>query len=301
MPRDVEQLRARAREAGGHTERLLSPQVLRRQDATLLVQVDEVLSGADRLGNGWLVARVEQGRADIGPIQVDVPGGRASMWLGYAPTERGVDAYARLQARRFDYGVLARRIRPGTDLAGVFSLDLDVSAKGAPSLSRAMEYGNGSLDFQVWPQNLRSDVFDLWAANLFVALAAKVDPSSASRVNCGIGRFVLTDGVLASRLLLLDTTRVRVQGEGRADFHDERIELRLRPHPKRAQFFSLATPLEVSGTFGDFAIGVNPGDVLATAGRLATSLLWVPLQSLAGSRLPEDGADVCASVVDRDP
>ncbi len=290
---DVERLRRQAAQASGEVERLLSPQVLRRQNATLVVHVEEVLSGAERLGNGWLVARLEDGRADIGPVQVDVPGGRASLWLGYAPSGRDVDAHVRLQAERFDYGILARRILPGTDLAGELSVDLDLRAEGARSLASAMERGNGSLDFRIWPVNLRAGVFDLWVANLFVALVAKVDPSEASSVNCGIGRFALEDGLLTSRELLLDTTRVRVSGEGSADFRDERLALRLTPRPKRAGFFSLATPVRVGGSFTRPEIGVAPGDALATVGRFFTSVLWVPLQSLFGREVPADGSDVC--------
>lgn len=290
----LEALRAKARDASGRAERLLSREVLARQDAMVLVRVDQVMSGADRLGNGWLIARVESGRADIGPVQVDVPGGRATAWLAYAPGAREVDVQARLQLENFDYGVLARRADPGSTMSGEFSLNVDLRAK-APSLADAMARGNGTIDFIARPRRLQAEVFDLWAANLLIALASRVDPSSASTINCGIGRFTLTEGLLTERQLLLDTTRVRVQGTGRANFGDESIELRLRPQPKRAQFFSLATPIEVTGRFDDFHIRLNPGDVLATAGRLATSLLWVPLQKLFGKDLPADGADVCAA------
>ncbi|HPU50846.1 MAG TPA: AsmA-like C-terminal region-containing protein [Burkholderiaceae bacterium] len=289
----VQALRARAADASGQAERLLSREVLSRQNATVLVRVDQVMSGRDRLGNGWLVARVDGGRADIGPVQVDVPGGRASFWLGYAPGVRDVDVYARMEVAGFDYGVLARRIRPESDLQGRLSLSVDLKSR-APTLASVMDHGNGAIEFMVEPRNLGAEVFDLWAANLFSALAARVDPASASRINCGIGRFTLTDGVLTDRGILLDTTRVRVRGAGRVDFRDESIAMRLQPQPKKAQFFSLATPIEVSGVFTDPQIGVNAGDVLATAGRLATSLLWVPLQKLVGRELPADGADVCS-------
>ena len=288
----VQALRARAADASGQAERLLSREVLSRQNATVLVQVEQVMSGKDRLGNGWLVARVEGGRADIGPVQVDVPGGRASFWLGYEPGPQDVDVYARMQVDRLDYGVLARRIRPQSDLQGSLSLNVDLKSR-APTLAEVMEHGNGAIEFMIQPRNLGAEVFDLWAANLFSALAARVDPASASRINCGIGRFTLTDGVLTDRGILLDTTRVRVRGTGRVDFRDESIAMRLQPQPKQAQFFSLATPIEVSGSFTDPQIGVNAGDVLATAGRLATSLIWVPLQKLVGKELPADGADVC--------
>jgi AsmA family protein len=112
-------------------------------------------------------------------------------------------------------------------------------------------------------------------------------------VNCAIGRFQLNDGKLVDRVILMDTSRMRVTGKGSADFSKENLDLRMRPQAKTAQFLSLATPISVSGTFSNFKIGVSPGDVLETVGRLATSILWVPLQKIAGKKIPADGSDVC--------
>ncbi|MGH8760349.1 MAG: hypothetical protein ACREVW_12670, partial [Burkholderiales bacterium] len=71
--------------------------------------------------------------------------------------------------------------------------------------------------------------------------------------------------------------------------------LRLRPQAKTAQFLSLATPVQVSGTFKNFKVGVSAGDIAETVGRVATSIIWVPLQKLAGKKIPWDGGDVCAA------
>ena len=38
--------------------------------------------------------------------------------------------------------------------------------------------------------------------------------------------------------------------------------MRLQPQAKAAQFLSLATPIEVRGSFTDYHIGPNPGDVV---------------------------------------
>jgi uncharacterized protein involved in outer membrane biogenesis len=133
----------------------------------------------------------------------------------------------------------------------------------------------------------------MWAVNVLVALIPVVDPGKASKVNCAIGRFKLNDGKLVDRTILLDTGRMRVTGKGSADFGTETLNLRLRPQAKTAQFLSLATPVQVTGTFRDFKIGVSPGDVIETVGRIATSIIWVPLQKLAGKKIPADGGDVC--------
>jgi len=293
----AEEMRAKAAEGADRAQMLLSREVLLRQDAYLNVKVDQVLSGPDKLGSGQLQAKLENGRAEIGPIVVNVPGGSARLLLGYEPTDSDVKVNLAVDVEKFDYGILARRAKPGSDLAGTFSVKMDVNSR-AQYLSDVLRHGNGRIEFAVWPKNMQSGIFDMWAVNVLVALVPAVDPGKASKVNCAIGRFQLSDGKLVDRVILMDTSRMRVTGTGSADFSKENLELRMRPQAKTAQFLSLSTPISVSGTFSNFKIGVSPGDVVETVGRLATSIVWVPLQKIAGKKLPADGSDVCYGTLD---
>jgi AsmA family protein len=292
--RSVDEMRAKAKEAAAEGQRLLSPQTLRRLDAYLDVRVDEVLSGADRLGSGTLHAQLADGRLEFGPALVNVPGGSALLSVAYQPSDQDVAMQARVRVERFDYGILARRAKPGTDFEGLFSLRFDLDAR-APTIDALMSRANGRIDFAVWPRNMRSGIFDLWAVNVFVALVPAVDPSAESKVNCAFGRFDLRDGKLTHDAILIDTSRMRVAGEGRVDFDTETMLFRLAPRAKTAQFFSLATPIAVSGKLTDFEIGVAPGGVAETTVRFLTSLFVVPVQKLAQGRVPRDGADVCTN------
>ena len=292
-PLTVEEMRAKAREAAARGQKLLSPEVMRALDAYLNVAVEEVLSGADKLGSGTLKAQLADGKFLLDPAEVNIPGGSARIAFSYLPTETDVAVTADIWVDRFDYGILARRINPRTDLQGLFSLRVDLDAR-APTLDALMQHANGRIDFAVWPKNLRAGIFDLWAVNLFVALIPNVDPSSESKVNCAVGRFHLRDGKLRQDEILLDTSRMRVKGEGRVDFTSEVLAFRLVPRPKIPQFFSLATPVGVDGTITHFKIGVASSDVLDTVGRVLTSIFVVPWQKLTQPNLPRDGADVCA-------
>jgi len=292
----ADQIRAKAAEASHQAQELLGPEVLRRQDAYLTVRVDQVLAGDDKLGGGRLVAKLENGRADIGPVELIVPGGSAKLSLGYEPSEKDVRVDMRIEAKKFDYGVLARRMKPDTDLRGTVSLNVDVNSR-ARYLADILRHGSGRIDFAVWPQNMQSGIFDMWAVNVLIALIPVVDPGKASKVNCAVGRFELNDGNLVGRTILLDTGRMRVTGTGSADFGAETLNMRMRPQAKTAQFLSLATPIQVSGTFKNFKIGVSPGDIVETVARLATSIVWVPLQKLFGKKIPRDGSDVCGEAL----
>lgn len=291
---DTEALRRKAVETSEQVQGLLSRELLSRADATLAVRVGQVKSGADMLGRGQLDARLLNGRAEIGPIVVEMPGGQASGQLSYEPRENDVLAALKLDIDRFDYGVIGRRVKSGSDLDGRFSLHVDVNSR-APRLSQILAHGDGRIDVAVWPRELRAGVFDLWAVNLFVALLPTLDPKNESVVNCAVGRFALKGGKLSQEQLVIDTSRMRVTGTASADFGSERIAMRLQPQAKSAQFLSLATPIEVNGNFSDFSVGPNAGDVLQTVLRMATSILWVPLQRLFSDKVPQDGSDVCGA------
>ena len=289
---DQESLRKTAIEKSDQIQGLLSPATLKKIDASLAVKVERVMSGKDVLGSGEIQARLHDGRADIGPVRVEMPGGSAVWSLAYEPTERDVMTRLKIDVDRFDYGVLGRRIKPDTEMDGRFSLHANVTSR-APRLSQILRHGSGKIDFAVWPKNLPSGVFDMWAVNVLTALLPTIDPSNQSEVNCAIARFGLENGKLIQRDFVIDTSQMRVTGNSSADFTNEKLSMRLQPQAKTAQFLSLATPIEVSGSFSKFEIGVRPGDVVETVVRMATSIVWVPIKKLFSEKVPVDGSDVC--------
>jgi uncharacterized protein involved in outer membrane biogenesis len=177
-------------------------------------------------------------------------------------------------------------------MRGIFDMDIEVTAR-AKQLSELMRYGNGHIDFAVWPENMKSGLLDIWAVNVLMALLPAVDSTHESKVNCAIGQFTLQNGKLSHKRILVDTTRMRAFGKGNADFTTEQLQFRIKPRSKTPQFLSFAIPVEVSGSFDDFSVGVRAGDVLEVVGDMLTSVIWVPLQSLFGKTRPEDGSDVC--------
>lgn len=291
--KDAEAAGNKAPKNTGQAKQILSADILNRQNASLIVKVDQVISGKDMLGNGKLEARLENGRASLGPVVVNTPGGSASFIVKYEPDKNDVLVSLRAEAKNFDYGILARRIDHKSGMSGTFSMDVDVNAH-ARYLADLFKNGKGHIDFAVWPENMKAGLLDLWAVNVLMALVPAVDSSNDSKVNCAIGRFVLADGKLSDKSMVIDTSRMRVTGKGSANFLTEEISFYAKPHAKTPQFLSLAIPVEVSGTFNDFSVGVRASDAAESVGQLLTSLVWVPLQMLFGGETPADGRDVCA-------
>ena len=133
--------------------------------------------------------------------------------------------------------------------------------------------------------------------NIFSYLVPFLTPKNESKINCAAGRFNLADGIMRQDEFFIDTSRIRVKGTVEIDFKKQRIDAVLRPIPKRPQFYSLSTPIEIDGTFSDLDAGLSTGGLAGTIIRLATSYIVVPLQWIVQNKLPEDGTDACLELV----
>jgi uncharacterized protein involved in outer membrane biogenesis len=284
--------------AGGTLDReeiqaLLSREALTLVDAVFRLDVATVRLGEEDLGGGSLGVALEDGRLDVKPVHLNIPGGSLDMSLAIAPAETDMLASIRTEIDHLDYGVLARRAKPGTGMGGAISLDMAIESR-TDRPENLMRNANGHMLLGIWPDAMEADVFELWTVNLLLAILPTVDEGPQSKVNCVIAGLEFRDGVASQTALFMDSTNMQVGGEVRADFKTEEIDIYMEPRAKRAQFFSAATPVQVDGSFADFAVGPAPGALMGTVIRMLTSIVTVPVQRLFQEKTPEDGETACA-------
>ncbi len=272
--------------------KILSPDVLDGFKAKLKLEVNQVRSGQDELGSGIFDLSIADGRMSINNLQVNIPGGqvRAGGWLKPGKTEDALDVWAKID--NFDYGVLARRGDPQTKAKGLFSLDGRINGRYTDS-ERLMANASGYLNVWIKPEDMGAGIMDLWAANIVFAIFKSLTAQQQSRINCLLARLKLTNGILRQESLVIDTSKMRVNGEAELDFKNETVFVHLAPQAKKAQFFSLETPIEVKGRLADFEANIAPGGLVGSAIFFVTSPLHVPLRRMFGPSLPEDGCDIC--------
>ena len=283
---------------GSRLRSVLSPSVLRSLDLRLSIDIDRVVSGRDELGRGNLELELADGRLAVDPVSIDLPGGSFRSAFAFEPSAKDFAVEVRMDVDRLDYGVLARRIDPETDIGGLLGLRVDLRSR-TPAMDKILENANGILDFAIRPDQLEADLFDLWAVNLMQAVIPSVSGGPRSVVNCVVVRLDVEDGRMSDKALLLDTTQMQVKGETRVDYHTDEVYLRLVPDAKEPQFFSLSTPIEVSGHFDDFELGVSFGDLLGTIARVLTGIVVVPIERLVMGSVPADGDAACAAAWQR--
>lgn len=273
-------------------EELLSPQVLGKFEVMMDVTVDKVLSGSDELGSGSLTATLKDGRFSIDPVKLNIPGGSFSLAASLKPDINAPEASVRAVMENFDFGILVRRANPKADMGGLINLDVDIKSS-ADSFKNLMAGGNGYFDFSGRLENLHAGIIDLWAVNVIAAVLSR-GKENQSKINCLVGRWTMKDGFLSPDVFLIDTTKIRICGKGQVNFKNGHIDLKMAPIPKKAEYFSLATPIEVKGNFSDFGVGVQRGGLFGTTVKFLASPVTTTFMRLANKELPADGIDVCA-------
>ena len=277
---------------------LLSPEFMRSLDARFNLKVQEVSSGQDKLGSGSLAAGLEKGRFFVDPMQLNVPGGSVKLAFAFEPTDTDAALEASAKVEQFDYGILARRIKPESAMGGWLSLDIDLKSR-AKDLESIMHNANGYIDFAIVPEDFEAGLFELWAVNLLAAALPQVDSEKSSVVNCAVFQFDIKDGKMKENAIFADTTKMQIGGKAKANFKTQEVYLAMAPKAKKPEFFSLATPIQVKGTFTDYKIGVQPGGLVGTAFRFITSPVFVPIQRVFTERAPADGKAACSAAMHR--
>jgi len=277
--------------ATGNNMRTVNLQFLEAFDAKVNIAAEKVLSGKDQLGSGQLNMMLDDGRLSIDPLQLNLPDGSLIFNMSLEPSHEASEIALNAKVENFDFGVLARRHDPQTDIGGILNVDFDLKSP-AKNLADFLANETGYIDFSVYPENWRSGAIDSWLVNLIAGIAANAD-KDLSDIECLIGRWSLQDGVLKPDIFVVDTSHIRICGKGTVDFNTNELDLKVTTAPKKPEYLRLSTPIGVHGTFSDIRLGIASMGLPETGLNFIISPLSSSLKIMFKDIIPEDGSDVC--------
>lgn len=168
------------------------------------------------------------------------------------------------------------------------------------SIAAMLATSNGSAQLAMGRGQLSDLLVELLGLDAPNILRYLVGGDRRTNVRCGIADLGMTNGLLATRSMLLDTDNTLIRVDGNANFADERLDLKVTPLPKHVSILVARTPFTVTGTFA--APKVSPDATLALRGGGALLLgLINPLAALlplieTGPGKDADCADLIAEI-----
>ena len=264
---------------------------LRAFDAKAALDVERLYQGGKRYASLRTSLTLKAGDLRVVLRDMYVSGGKAQGGLHIDASGSGPRLHVRLVTRGFEYGPLAKALKPKTPLTGTLDLSLDLDFKGLekPLLGNA----SGYIDLAIFPRGLAMGAADYWGTGLLHMLQLGVDPAAESKLNCAVGVFDIKDGMVTSRAIFADTTRVRIIGELQANLATRRLSGRLSPHSKNPGLFTVAPSLGIAGTLESPQVMVTPASLITAPLRLFLPIRAFSQDWVNATGVPADGSAGC--------
>ncbi|PPE74106.1 AsmA family protein [Solimonas fluminis] len=211
----------------------------------------------------------KQGVLALKPLRFTVGEGQIAGNIELDGASEVMHAVADVDFRRIDLKRLVRG-NPALDGAGLIGGRARIDSYGN-STAQILGSGDGELKLYMNRGRLSALLVNLAGLEFGKALLSAIGLPSETQVRCAIGDFELKEGLLGTRLLLVDTGEANILGDGSINLRDEILDYRIHTKPKRLGLASLRAPINIGGSFKDPSVRPD-WERLAARGGIAAAL-----------------------------
>jgi len=167
------------------------------------------------------------------------------------------------------------------------------------SVAAILGHGNGGLQlFMQHGGNISALLVDLAGLQAGDAILSALGVPEKTDVRCLVSDFVLTDGVVDTKALLLATAEANILGSGTVNLTDEKLKLAMRTEATHFSVGSLSTPIDIDGTLKHPSVLPQAGPLAERAvPAVALGVLFPPLALLPTIRLGLGDKNACADTL----
>jgi uncharacterized protein involved in outer membrane biogenesis len=150
-------------------------------------------------------------------------------------------------------------------------MTLDSAGNTPDALAAGLE---GQVQFYITDGRINTKLVNALALSFTQVLDLLFSSDESTPVDCMIGSFDVTDGIVNPETLIFATQEVAIRGKGRIDLAKETLDLRFTPRPRERRLFSISVPIEMSGTLAHptIELGASLGAELAKNKTCQTAL-----------------------------
>ena len=224
---------------------------------------------------------IDDGVITLDPLKFGVGVGAVTGTFSIDARPKQPVANADIELRQVDL----RRIMQSTKTfegAGLVGGRAVLKGRGA-SLAEMLGSSDGNIKFFMTGGDMSALLVNLAGLDFGNSLLSAIGIPSQTEIRCMVSDFGVDDGVLGTRLMVLDTTAANVVGQGDINLRDQSIDYRIETEPKHFSIGSLPSPITITGPLKNPNIGVDKTALGARAG--AATVLGVLLTPL-GALIP---------------
>ena len=239
-------------------------------DVSLRYKGDHIEGESVPLDNIVANLDIDDGRIHLQPLSFAVGSGDIALHADFAPVNgHDVQAKARIDLEH----VSLDRLLAATHLvkgAGTLTGNAELNSTGN-SLGSLLAHGNGGVAAGMSGGNLSALLVDIAGLEVGNALLTLLGIPQRANLQCFVAEYTLTNGLMQTKDLIVDTSEAEVRGTGNINLADETLDYKLVTKSKHFSVGTLSTPIDITGTLKTPSIKPEVGP-LALKGGAAVGL-----------------------------
>ena len=241
--------------------------------------------------------QLDDGALRLDPLVLGVAGGEMTGRLTATGKGEAARMAVRLDARALQLNRLFPTIEQTRSSLGKVSGFVDLQGRGH-SVARWLGSASGEWGLLMGKGQISNILLEFLGLDGGEIVKFLVRGDQNIRLSCSALGFAMAQGVMTSRVILLDTVDTVVRGQGQINLANETLDLVLTPEPKDSSILSMRSPLRIGGTLAAPEVGPDKTALAGRAG-LAIALGMInPLLALAATVETGPGGDAdCAQAL----
>jgi len=224
--------------------------------------------------------RLNNGELSFAPLNFGVAGGQFSTELTIEGKNDPAQARMKITARGLQLKKLFPQVESMRASLGQVHGHAELSAAGN-SLAALAGSSNGDVEALISNGTISKFILEAMGLNIGSVIVSKLFGDRQVQLNCMVSDFGVTNGLMRTRLFVVDTNDATIVVDGTINLATEQLALTIQPNSKGIRLLSLRSPLYVKGSFKNPDVGVDKGTVTLKAGAaVALGALATPVAAL---------------------
>ena len=223
---------------------------------------------------------VKGGVLRLAPLNFGAAGGKLVSDITLDGSRSLIAAKADIRVQSLQLAQLMPKLKIAKASVGEMDGRVRLTARGN-SVAAMLGSANGDTSLVMGEGEVSDLILRLANLDLANTLLVLMRGDKNIPIRCVVADLAWENGVVQPRQFIFDTAHTTLVGEGRANFADETLNLRLVAKPKGKSLVSLRGPINVGGTFADPSVMPDIGRLTARgAAAVALSVVATPLAAV---------------------
>jgi uncharacterized protein involved in outer membrane biogenesis len=241
--------------------------------------------------------KLKDGVLQLDPTDVGVAGGRMTGRIRIDGNSDPAVAEVKLDARALELGQLFPTAKLTQASFGKIHGLIQLKGRGN-SVAQMLGTSSGDVAMLMGRGQISNLLLEIAGLDGGEILKFFVEGDKNAQLRCAAATFDVSQGLMTSRALVLDTSDTVIYGAGSISLANEAMDLTLHPYPKDKSILALRSPLKLAGTFAKPKAGVDKAALTGKAGFVLALGAINPLLGLAATVETGPGKDAdCRSVL----